>query len=374
MGGIRAGPVRVSVLASNGRLDLRLPADVSVAEVSAELSARLGLDSDLALCSVLGAPLDPDHSIGAQITDGAVLQLIHNTAVSDVAVHDDVGEAIRAAQVSDAPLGAVATRAASIAGCGLALVVAVVAALVAPVSSALFVGSVAIVLFGAAIWCSATAPAWAALFGWAGGAYAAAAVHIAGQPTMSVPVETTLIAALFGTGCAIIILPRLALAVARLHNGLEGRAVSSAVARGHRALLIGVEGVGVALVLLVPIGVRIGPAGALMAVNVVIGFLLLARSLPGWEIVCADLLLGSVALFAGILVALDSHETWRMPSAVAGVLAAIAFALCGFAPDRLRLRLTWLADGGEWVTRFLLVPLGVWAVGLPSQALGGMTW
>ncbi len=424
----RVGAIAVTVLAPVGRLDLSLPAGVAVAEVAAELEGRLGIDH-LALHTLLGEPLDPDASVEAQIRDGSVLQLVEKAPLRRPVVYDDVVEAMHDAHVlegvGDARVGRFATLAAS----SVALGVGIVATFLLPASALAPVGAaaVAVVLLATAVWSSAATPDWATVLVWGAAGYAAAAAHLAGGPSLSAsvpsavalvsacawvsfergraaviplgtlgfcglpfalveqssifdqssfvePVEAVLIAELLAAGFATILLPRLALGFARLHNGLNGTEMEAAIDRGRCALLVGVVSLGIILVTLVPWAMATGSADALLAIDVCLGFLLLARSLPRWEMVSVTLVLGSAALFIGVLMATALLESWRLPFAAAGFLGAGALWLVSVLPGRYGVRLTILADWTQWLTRLALLPLSVWAFGALHLAREWTPW
>lgn len=274
-----AGSIPVTVVAPVGRLDVSLPAGVSVAEVSAELVARLGLGAGLALHTVLGMPLAGGASIGAQVQHGAVLHLTEATGRSDLVVHDDVGEAVASVQRRRD----VIDRATEWIQCAPALVIGVLVAQFA-------------------------AP---------------------GTWSPDPLFDSVLVSMLLVVGVAIILAPRLAVTLAGLSQRPDSSRVAAAVKRG-RALLGGfIVGLGGLLVVLVPLGLAAGLAQGVLALDVLLGLMLLARSL------CRT--------------ALGQEAPDGLPFGTA---------------NRGRWRLTWVADGLEWLTRFLLVPFAVWAFDL----------
>ena len=328
--------IRVSVLAPVGRVDLCLPYGVPVAEVTVELSDRLGLDPELTLCTVLGDRLAPEGTVGAQVTDGAVLQLCDATPLTELVVHDDLAEAVRGVMATADPHRDVVNQVRALGGC---------------------------------------ATAWAVGFGCGAGGYAASTAYLASRASLPPLVLRALISVLLVAGVAAIWLPRLAVSISGLSNSSGGGSnVNDAVERGHSVLFTGVVALGLVLVILVPAAMTTGPAGALLAVNVAVGHLLFSRSLPRWQMVCATVVLGSLALFFGTLVAVIFHPSWRISIAAVCIACAGALAVFGGAPGRVGARMNWLADGAQWLSGVALLPLAVWALGLFGPVERWFSW
>lgn len=326
--GARANVVRVSVVAPEGLIDLSLPALVPVAEVSVELATRLGLDPGLTLHTVLGDRLSPEGTVGAQVADGSVLQVIDAIPVRDPLVHDDVEGAVRGLMPEVEPHWGVIGRVAGPSGCILALAAGLMAAL--------------------------------------------SMVHARSSSIESA--EAALVGLQLLAGLLIVALPRLSLSFVRIDGGFDESGVRAAVNRAHSALLRGIALVGLGLVILVPASVATGLPGTILALNVTVDLLLSSRSLPRWQMVCATLGLGSLALFLGLLMAVAIHPSWRLPIAAVAPLIAAGLGLVGSVPARFGARLAWLGDGATWLTRFMLLPVGVWALGLLRWPFGSALW
>jgi WXG100 protein secretion system (Wss), protein YukD len=415
--------VRLSVATPRGRVDVALPAGIPIAEVTAELASRLDLAGAVILSTVLGERLDPSRTVSEQVSDGSVLQLLLAEDGAEPIVFDDPSEAVSRAVGEPGGAVGVVRRAAVMGGCAAALIggLAGFALLPAIALSLLATAGVSVVLMVACVATSRARPEWAGLFAWAAVGYAACSAAEAGDRALTVWVpgaaltvagclwvgmergraavvplvvvalavlmgvaltrvpgwaasaETMVVLGLVVVAAVLMGLPRICVTVAGQEVSNQAQ-VAAWVRRGHQALLAGVVSLGIVLTMLAPLATVSGPAPACLAVDVCVAMLLCSRWMPSAPSVCAALASGLLAVSAGVVTALICQPTWRVPLIVALLITASGTAVLALTSGRAGTHRALLAERAEWLSRFCLVPLAVWALDLPAWAARTAPW
>lgn len=421
--------VCVSVVTPRGRVDLALPSGVAVAELTLELVRHLDVSPLLELRDLVGERLDPDRPIGEQVRDGAVLQLVSGSIPAPQWFFDDPGEALT---VCRSQVVTTNRRPwfewGLVVGCALALIAALAGTLLLPAGPLVVLGSgvVSILLLVAGLSAVTRVGAWSTMFVWCASVYAAGSANLAtGQldsawlpasvlavigcaligmeqnrawvlpvavvaggwllllslmaairaliratgTTWFGPADAATTVALLAVGLALIVIPRLSMAVAGLGPQLtDADEVRRSARRSELVLTLGLLSVGLAHLAAVPWAIALGLSGALLASVVSACFLLLARTLPNTAARGISLSSGAMSLTLGLVVALASQPSWRPMLIGLSLLVAVGIATGARSSGRSELRLALLADRAEWLARVSLLPLVVWSLGLVPWA------
>lgn len=425
---IASAVVRVTVSSRTRRVDLVLPAAVPVAELLPELARSVGLldagavHGGYRLVTQEGRQLAVELSLVAQgVEDGVVLTVAAGVDDEPPRVYDDVVEAVADAVERDlGPWQPAAARRTALVAAWLLLGLAAVALLLQDgVPAAVAAALLSLGLIGGAVVLSRVqhAPGAAAAVAWLAAAYAAVAGYLLGDPLTAAGGGAAVggLVALVGLGEGrILVLPPLVVGAVVAAAGLVGRAVAVEAAvvltvalvlvvvagAAFPWLALGVTGatvdleqvdapavagdvrlaheilvalsatVGLLLVLVAPLAVGLGVAGALVAVTSSVVVMLRGRHHHAAAEVMTALVSGTAGLASVAVAALWLHPGWRSATAAVLVVAGAALLVVTALRPRPSARRALLGDVAETVGLVCLPPLLVVATGVFAAIRG----
>jgi hypothetical protein len=410
--------LRVSVAGADGRADLALPGDLTVAELLPDLAEVVGAPAPsigraLHLVGPAGQVFGVEASLAAQgVRDGQVLSLVADDEVRRARFDDPVEEMADAVAQTCLPWHQTLARPVALAAGVLALAIGLGALLLGAVpwtgAAALAVSS-ALVVAAAALDRRRQEGLVALLAGWAGIAYAAAGGQLIGGATLSgaaagiagallarvltdrwllvVPavvaggvlsglgaleahtaLDTGFLAAVALAAAVVVApgLPRMALALAEsdLTPGTRPADIAATAAAGHDILRALQATAGLLVLVLIPAVVQTGWAGALLAATASLLPILRSRHHHS----AAEVLLGLGFGVAGLAVAAGAvllfWPTWAahlgVAAALIGLLVPIHVLRGAAGSPRARLAL----DQAEATLLIALLPLLVVSAGV----------
>jgi hypothetical protein len=403
-----SGLVRVTVTSGTRRVDLVLPGAVPVAELVPELARGVGLLDAVTvyggyrLVTQDGRELVGDAGLTIQgVDDGGVITVAAGVDDEPPRVYDDVVEAMTDVVERDLePWDAAAGRRTALWAAVLLLLVGAGALLLqhgSDVAAAVAVVVAVVLVLGAVVLSRVQGETDAAVtVALMGCVYAAVAgLMIAWDTTFfGAPVAAAgggalaagLVAALGVAEGRTLLLPPVVVGAVFLATGLVMRASSfdpaldpehidpdevSADARVAHQILVAVSAtVGVLLVLVAPLAVSLGVAGALVSVLACLVVMLRTRQYRTGPQVLVGLGSGVLGLVSTALSALWLHPDWRPAAAVALAVTGAVLLSLTLLPSPGSVRRGRLGDLVETVALLGLVPALVVATGIYSSIRG----
>lgn len=175
--------------------------------------------------------------------------------------------------------------------------------------------------------------------------------------------------ALAATGTTV---PRLASIadIDAVRGAVDPHRVASDARLAHEILVAASAAVGLLLVLVAPLAVSLGIAGAAVVVLACVIVLLRTRSHHAASAVLAGLLSGVLGLASVAIAALWLHPAWRPATAVVLAATSVILLATTLLPSGPSARRAYVGDIAESVAMLALLPLLVVAVGLLAAIRG----